>query len=161
MNKWLVYLLIILIIAFFIQGGVKNHEISELQGQNFALNSKLQQQIIIANGKVEIRYRDREKIVYKTRYIPVESPNTTISTGTDGKITVTGDTYGSCFAPWIGITYKDQISPILGTRLLYWNRFGVSPYIGNNILGLGIDYRLYSNMAIGICPQVVYFSLFF
>ena len=48
----------------------KQKEIDRLVTENFTLNAKLKSQVQISNGKTRILYRDKEKIVYKTRHRP-------------------------------------------------------------------------------------------
>jgi hypothetical protein len=153
----------ILVLAILWTIHSKDIQIDKLNADNFKLNSDLQQ-ITITNGTIKVQWKTKTEIKEIVHYVPVESPNTTITTDNSGNVQMNATYLGQTFTPWLGVTYKDELKPILGARFLYWNRFGLSGFIGNEILGAGIDYRIpyFSNTSIGICyPSVCYVNIFF
>jgi hypothetical protein len=157
--------LILGVIALLWQVKTAKDEAWKLTCDNFKLNQDLQQQIVIANGKVKVLYRDKEVIKYKIRYIPIEAPNTTITTDTSGKVNISGDWYGLTFFPWLGIS--TPLSPTLGARIAYFDRYGISIMANEQLIGVGIDSRInygfIQNSAFGLrlFPPGIYYSVFF
>ena len=162
-NKIKNYLIIILLCAlavFQITARNKDSQIQKLQVQNLQLNDKLKSVVQIHGNQVQIVYKEgkpgknTEIIKYINTYIPPESNNTTISTDDNGKVTIDYSKYGAGFYPFIGLGYSDSLRPLVGARLLYWNRYGLG--ISTGFTGLNVfadvrtDWELFKNSSFGL-----------
>lgn len=129
----------------------KDRQIDKLTVENFTLNTKLQGQVKIVNGKVQIIYRDKivektitnnvEKIIEKKVYLPPENKNTVIAVDKDGKIDIKYDSWGTTFYPFVGLSYSGRFSPELGARLFYLGRWGTGLSASTHNIRWFIDYR--------------------
>ncbi len=133
---------------------LKENKIQKLQSENFQLNDKLQSIIKIQNNKIKIIYKDKEKIKYVNIYVPPESPSTTITTDNDGKISIDYSKFGAGLYPFVGLGYTNKVKPILGTRLIYWNRFGFgvsTTFDGVSLFGdVRTDLQFLKNSSLGL-----------
>jgi hypothetical protein len=138
----------------------KDAALQKLQSENLQLNEKIKSIIQIQGNQVKIVYKEgkpgknTETIKYVNVYIPHESPHTTITTDTDGHVTVDTQKYGTGFWPFIGLGYSNKLKPMLGARLAYYERWGVGLSTGFDGLALFSDVRtdwdLFKNSSFGL-----------
>jgi hypothetical protein len=155
LNKNVIIVLVIsaLLIFYNFQLSIKQKEINELQEQNFKLDEKIKSLIKLNGNKIQVIYKDREKIKYIIKYLPPES-SIEIITDDDGDIDIKYRWAGVGIWPFLGVGYSDEIRPIFGARFLYISRFGVGALTTFN--GISIfadvrtDLRMFQNSSFGI-----------
>lgn len=154
MKKYIIYALVILVCFLSLKIFFQYREI---QSQNVLLNSdiikiKLEKDILEGRLKAalikdgnEVTYIYKDKIVTKTVTVEVYVPPETIYVVrivTDNSIVIDYNDKGFTFFPWVGLAYDSKLSPQLGARLFYWNRFGGGLYTDFDGFGACIDYRI-------------------
>lgn len=155
MNKvYAVVIAILLVVCgmFYFQIRSKDKQIDKLNVENFTLNEKLQAQVKITNGKVQIVYKDKEKIRYQDKivekiiekkvYLPPENKDTIITVDRDGKVDIIYDRYGFTFTPFVGLSYSGKFAPELGARFFYFDRWGTGLSASVHNIRWFIDYRI-------------------
>lgn len=155
LNKNVIIILIIaaLLLFYNFQLSLKQKEIDKLQAENFKLDEKVKSLIKLNGNKIQIVYKDREKIKYIIKYLPPESP-VDIITNDDGNIDVKYNWWGIGAWPFLGVGYSDKIHPILGARFIYVDRFGLGALTTFNGVSIFADVRtdlkMFQNSSFGI-----------
>ena len=151
---------VIIVFLLLVMGGMffsiksKDNQINQQAIENFKLNEKLQSMVTINGNKIQIVYRDRDVIHYVNTYIPPEGNHTTITTDTNGQVSLKYDKYGFGFYPFLGVGYNGEVVPLVGARLVYFDRYGLGlsaiPTAVNMFLDVRTDWPLFKNSSFGI-----------
>jgi hypothetical protein len=87
-------------------------------------------------------------------FISHQNLGATITTGTDGQVTVDVQRWGFTVKPFFGLGYNGKIQPLLGTRLVYFDRFGLgvsaSPETFNLFGDVRVENSFLSNSSFGV-----------
>lgn len=163
MNKYLYGILILVIIFLAVLNKINGMkidgmtvQIDQLSADNATLADNLQMQAVIHKNKVIIKTRYKDKIITKIEYLPPEG-NAIISTHNDGTTTLKIKKFGVCIEPLINGIASRNLQVGIGSRLMYWNRYGCGVGLNSETRPYGfIDRRIddfipfLSNTAIGV-----------
>jgi hypothetical protein len=132
----------------------KDNQINQQVIENFKLNEKLQSMATVTGNKIQIVYRDKDVIHYVNTYIPPEGNHTTITTDNNGQVNIKYDKYGVGLFPFLGVGYTGEIVPLVGARLVYFDRYGIGLSASDKSLNMFMDIRtdwsLFQNSSFGI-----------
>lgn len=138
------YLLILLIIVCAVYTvSLKNTQTkyNNVVLEKEILDKKLKNIIQIKSNEITMVYRDKEVVRTEIKYLPPEG-SFKITTDANDKQQITIIDRGWTFGPNIGLTVSDKISPTLGVKFFYWNRFGTGVGINSTGLNAYIDRRI-------------------
>lgn len=164
----LIVFLAILTVFVFVYFGVKNYtqsktidkltiSVNELKTTNGKLSEQIKLSATVQKEKIVWKYKTAEqKVITQIKYIPIES-GAEITVDNDDNIVVDVKTKGFCVKPNINIFYDDGIKGGLAFRLIYWNRWGFSAGVSQELKPYAmIDRRttdflpMFDNTSIGI-----------
>ncbi len=164
----LIVFLAILTLFVFVYFRIKNYtqaktidkltmSINELKTTNGELTEQIKMSASVSKEKIVWKYKTAEqKVITQIKYVPIES-GAEITVDNDDNIVVDVKTKGFCIKPNIDVFYDDGIKGGLAFRLIYWNRWGLSAGVSQELKPYAmIDRRttdflpMFDNTSIGI-----------
>ena len=140
-NLFIFAILIIVIAGMAFNLKAKDAEIGRLVTENFTLSERLKAQIQITNGKYKIVYRDKEVVKYVNVFVPPENTTTYIYVDNDDQVNIEYKKFDFTFTPFVGVSYSGELSPEIGARLFYFDRWGTGISLSPKNVRAFVDYR--------------------